>query len=109
MKIRKSELKSIVEEVMNEAGLAKADPKKMAKGGITGPRSNQKQIDQLYAGANGFTGLINKVNRNLTALVKAKALSSASAKVIDSKISSILKTAKMGYKAEEDKHKKGRK
>ena len=107
MKIRKSELKTIVEEVMNEAGLAKADPKKMAKGSITGPRSNQKQIDQLYAGANGFTGLINKVNRNLTALVKAKALSSASAKVIDSKISSILKTAKMGYKAEEDKLKKG--
>ena len=109
MKVRKSDLKLIVEEVMNEAGLAKADPKKMAKGSITGPRSNQKQIDQLYAGANGFTGLINKVNRNLTALVKAKALSSASAKVIDSKISSILKTAKMGYKAEEDKHKKGRK
>ena len=107
MKIRKSQLKTIVEEVMNEAGLAKADPKNMAKGSITGPRSNQKQIDQLYAGANGFTGLINKVNRNLTALVKAKAISSASAKVIDSKISSILKTAKVGYKAEEDKHKKG--
>ena len=107
MKVRKSQLKLIVEEVMNEAGLAKADPKKMAKGSITGPRSNQKQIDQLYAGANGFTGLINKVNRNLTALVKAKAISSASAKVINSKISSILKTAKIGYKAEEDKHKKG--
>ena len=110
MKVTRTELKTIVEEVMNEAsGLAKADPKKMAKGGITGPRSNQKQIDQLYAGANGFTGLINKVNRNLTALVKAKAISSASAKVINSKISSILKTAKVGYKAEEDKHKKGRK
>ena len=107
MKVRKSQLKLIVEEVMNEAGLAKADPKKMAKGGITGPRSNQKKIDQLYAGANGFTGLIDKLDKNLAALVKAKAISSASAKVIDSKVSSILKTAKIGYKAEEDKHKKG--
>lgn len=110
MKIRRSQLKTIVEEVMNEApGLAKADPKKMAKGGITGPRSNQKKIDQLYAGANGFTGLIDKLDKNLAALVKAKAISSASAKVINSKISSILKTAKIGYKAEEDKHKKGQK
>ena len=51
MKIRKSQLKTIVEEVMNEAaGLAKADPKKMAKGGITGPRSNQKKIDQTILG-----------------------------------------------------------
>ena len=110
MKVRKSQLKLIVEEVINEAsGLAKADPKKMAKGGITGPRSNQKKIDQLYAGANGFTGLIDKLDKNLAALVKAKAISSASAKVINSKISSILKTAKIGYKAEEDKHKKGQK
>ena len=110
MKVRKSQLKLIVEEVMNEAsGLAKADPKKMAKGGVTGPRKNQNQINKLYAGANGFTGLIDKLDKNLAALVKAKAISSASAKVIDSKISSILKTAKVGYKAEEDKHKKGQK
>ena len=109
MKVRKSQLKLIVEEVMNEASGQWVNYKKMAKGSITGPRSNQKQIDQLYAGANGFTALVDKLDKNIAALVKAKAISSASAKVIDSKISSILKTAKVGYKAEEDKHKKGRK
>ena len=110
MKIRKSELKTIVEEVMNEApGLAKSDPKKMAKGGVTGPRKNQNQINKLYAGANGFTGLIDKLDNNVAALVKAKAISSASAKVIKGQIGKVLKTAGIGYKAEEDKHKKGQK
>ena len=110
MKIRRSELKTLVEEVMNEApGLAKADPKKMAKGGVTGPRKNQNQIDKLYAGANGFTGLIDKLDNNVAALVKAKAISSASAKVIKGQIGKVLKTAGIGYKAEEDKHKKGQK
>ena len=34
MKIRKSELKELVQEVLDEAGVAKQDPKKMAKGGV---------------------------------------------------------------------------
>ena len=109
MKVRKSDLKLIVEEVMKEApALAKADPKKMAKGGITGPRKNQNQINKLYAGANGFTGLIDKLDNNVAALVKAKAISSASAKVIKGQIGKVLKTAGIGYKAEEDKHKRGK-
>ena len=108
MKIRKSELKELVQEVLDEAGVAKQDPKKMAKGGAVGPRKNQTQINKLYAGANGFSGLINKLDTNIAALVKAKAISSASAKVIKSKITSIEKTARIGYKAEEDKHKKGK-
>ena len=106
MKIKKSELRTLVEEVMAEA--PKQDPKKMAKGGVVGPRKNQTQINKLYAGANGFSGLINKLDTNIAALVKAKAISAASAKVIKSKITSIEKTARIGYKAEEDKHKKGK-
>ena len=108
MKIRKSELKELVQEVLDEAGVAKQDPKKMAKGAVVGPRKNQTQINKLYAGANGFSGLINKLDTNIAALVKAKAISAASAKVIKSKITSIEKTARIGYKAEEDKHKKGK-
>ena len=80
----------------------------MAKGGVVGPRKNQTQINKLYAGANGFTGLTNKLDTNIDALVKAKAISAASAKVIKSKITSIEKTARIGYKAEEDKHKRGK-
>ena len=106
MKIKKSELRTLVEEVMAEA--PKQDPKKMDKRAVVGPRKNQTQINKLYAGANGFSGLINKLDANIDAFVKAKAISSAAAKVIKCKITSIEKTARIGYKAEEDKHKKGK-
>ena len=105
MKIKKSELRTLVEEVMAEA--PKQDPKKMDKRGVVGPRKNQTQINKLYAGANGFSGLINKLDNNISALVKAKAISAASAKVIRGKITSIERAARLGYRAEEDKHKKG--
>ena len=52
--------------------------------------------------------MTNKLDAYIDALVKAKAISSAAAKVIKSKITSIEKTARIGYKAEEDKHKKGK-
>ena len=85
----------------------KQDPKKMDKRAVVGPRKNQTQINKLYAGANGFSGLINKLDTNIAALVKAKAISAASAKVIRGKITSIERVARLGYRAEEDKHKKG--
>ena len=109
MQIRKSDLRALVEEVLAEAPrLAKQDPKKTAKGSISGPRKNQSQINKLYAGPNGFTGLIDKLDNNIAALVKAKAISSASAKVIKGQIGKVLKTGRIGYKAEEDKHKRGK-
>ena len=106
MKIKKSELRTLVEEVMAEA--PKQDPKKMDKRAVVGPRKNQTQINKLYAGANGFTGLTNKLDANIDALVKAKAISAASAKVIRGKITSIERAARLGYRAEEDKHKRGK-
>ena len=106
MKIKKSELRTLVEEVMAEA--PKQDPKKMDKRAVVGPRKKQTQINKLYAGANGFSGLINKLDTNIAALVKAKAISAASAKVIRGKITSIERAARLGYRAEEDKHKRGK-
>ena len=106
MKIKKSELRTLEEEVMAEA--PKQDPKKMDKRTVVGPRKNQTQINKLYAGANGFSGLINKLDTNIAALVKAKAISAASAKVIRGKITSIERAARLGYRAEEDKHKRGK-
>ena len=140
MKIRKSELKAIVEEViaeasgvakqtkglargilvplpllgpiareeeMNEApGLAKADPKKTAKGSITGPPPNQKQITNLSAGTNGWSGLIEKLDRNVAALKKAKAIDASTASQLDKAISKMIKVYRAGAKAQSDKWKK---
>ena len=99
-------MRTLVEEVMAEA--PKQDPKKMDKRAVVGPRKNQTQINKLYAGANGFSGLINKLDTNIAALVKAKAISAAAAKVIRGKITSIERAAQLGYRAEEDKHKRGK-
>ena len=122
MKIRKSDLRVLVEEVMNEknvqiygnekrsftnkAGLAKQDPKKMAKGGVTGPPPNQKQITNLSAGTNGWSGLVNKLDGNVAALKKAKAIDAATAKRLNSQISQMIKTFRAGAKAQSDKWKK---
>ena len=122
MKIRKSDLRVLVEEVMNEknvqiygtnptsftnkAGLEKQDSKKMAKGGITGPPPNQKQITNLSAGTNGWSGLVNKLDGNVAALKKAKAIDAATAKKLNSQISQMIKTFRAGAKAQSDKWKK---
>ena len=122
MKIRKSDLRVLVEEVMNEknvqiygtnptsftnkAGLAKQDPKKMAKGGVTGPPPNQKQITNLSAGTNGWSGLVNKLDGNVAALKKAKAIDAATAKKLNSQISQMIKTFRAGAKTQADKWKK---
>ena len=107
MKVRRSDLKLIVEEVMNEAsGLAKADPKKTAKGPITGPPPNQKQITNLSAGTNGWSGLIDKLDRNIDALKKAKAIDAATAKRLSSQTSQMIKVFRAGAKAQSDKWKK---
>ena len=106
MKVRKSQLKLIVEEVMNEAGLAKADPKKMAKGSITGPPPNHKQITKLIGGTNGWSGLIDKLDRNVAALKKAKAIDVSTAHALDKAISKMTKDFRAGAKAQGEKWKK---
>ena len=107
MKIRKSQLKTIVEEVMNEAsGLAKADPKKMAKGPISGPRPNEKAITNLIGGTNGWSGLTDKLDKNIAALKKAKAIDAATAKKLGSQVSQMIKTFRAGTKAQTDSWKK---
>ena len=104
MKVRRSDLKLIVEEVMNEAsGLAKADPKKMAKGPITGSPPNQKQITNQSAGTNGWSGLIDKLDRNVAALKKAKAIDVSTAHALDKAISKMTKDFRAGAKAQGEK------
>ena len=133
MKIRRSDLKLIVEEVMNEApGLARqtkglhrgsfgATPAKKksskggglakqkasaAKGGITGPPPNHKQITKLSGGTNGWSGLIDKLDRNVAALKKAKAIDASAASQLDKAISKMIKVFRAGAKAQGEKWKK---
>jgi hypothetical protein len=107
MKTRNSELKIIIEEVMNEAsGLAKADPKKMAKGSLSGPRPNEKAITKLAAGANGFSALTTKLTNNIEALKKAKAIDASAAQTMHKSISKMIKDYRSGSKAKNDQWKK---
>ena len=153
MKIRRSDLKLIVEEVMNEApGLAKQtkglhrgsfgaldrDPKLhqrdkayrdrlgatpakkksskggglaqqtkgLAKGAVTGPPPNHKQITKLSGGTNGWSGLIDKLDRNVAALKKAKAIDVSTAHALDKAISKMTKDFRAGAKAQGEKWKK---
>ena len=133
MKIRRSDLKLIVEEVMNEApGLARqtkglhrgsfgATPAKkksskggglaqqtkgLAKGAVTGPPPNHKQITKLIGGTNGWSGLIDKLDRNVAALKKAKAIDVSTAHALDKAISKMTKDFRAGAKAQGEKWKK---
>ena len=133
MKIRRSDLKLIVEEVMNEApGLARqtrglhrgsfgATPAKkksnkggglaqqtkgLAKGAVTGPPPNHKQITKLSGGTNGWSGLIDKLDRNVAALKKAKAIDASAASQLDKAISKMIKVFRAGAKAQGEKWKK---
>ena len=109
MKIKKSELRTLVEEVMAEApSLAKQDPKKMAKGGIVGPRKNQGEINKLFGGPGGWMDLTNKLDTNVDDLAKENAISSAAAKALKAQITKMENTFNKAYKAEVAKHKKGK-
>ena len=106
MKIRRSDLKLIVEEVMNEApGLAQ-QTKGLAKGAVTGPPPNHKQITKLIGGTNGWSGLIDKLDRNVAALKKAKAIDVSTAHALDKAISKMTKDFRVGAKAQGEKWKK---
>ena len=133
MKVTRTELKTIVEELMNEApGLARqtkglhrgsfgATPAKkksskggglaqqtkgLAKGAVTGPPPNHKQITKLSAGTNGWSGLIDKLDRNVAALKKAKAIDASTASQLDKAISKMIKVFRAGAKAQGEKWKK---
>ena len=110
MKIKKSELRSLVEEVMAESkldeasGLAKQT--KTAKGPISGPRPNEKAITKLAAGANGFSALTTKLTNNIAALQKAKANDASAAQTMHKSISKMIKDYRSGSKAKNDQWKK---
>jgi len=105
MQIRKSQLRTLVEEVMNEAsGLAKQT--KTAKGPISGPRPNEKAITKLAAGANGFSALTTKLTNNIEALKKAKAIDPAAAQTMHKTITKLIKDYRSGSKAKNDQWKK---
>ena len=133
MKVTRTELKTIIEELMNEApGLARqtkglhrgsfgATPAKkksskggglaqqtkgLAKGAVTGPPPNHKQITKLSAGTNGWSGLIDKLDRNVAALKKAKAIDASTASQLDKAISKMIKVFRAGAKVQSDKWKK---
>ena len=133
MKVTRTELKTIIEELMNEApGLARqtkglhrgsfgATPAKkksskggglaqqtkgLAKGAVTGPPPNHKQITKLIGGTNGWSGLIDKLDRNVAALKKAKAIDASAASQLDKAISKMIKVFRAGAKAQGEKWKK---
>ena len=86
-------------------GLAQ-QTKGLAKGAVTGPPPNHKQITKLSGGTNGWSGLIDKLDRNVAALKKAKAIDASAASQLDKAISKMIKVFRAGAKAQGEKWKK---
>ena len=105
MRIRKSELKEVVQEVlfeneMEEAAVAKQ--KGVAKGAGVLARPNEKKITQLQGGAQGFSKRLNDLDSVIGQLKTAKAIDAGTASQISKQLTQIQKTYRAGLKRKND-------
>ena len=105
MRIRKSELKEVVQEVlfeneMEEAAVAKQ--KGVAKGARVGARPNEKKITQLQGGAQGFSKRLNDLDSVIGQLKTAKAIDAGTASQISKQLTQVQKTYRAGLKRKND-------
>ena len=109
MRIRKSELKALVEEVLTENEMEEAKVAKqkgVVKGARSGARPNEKKITQLQGGAQGFSKRLNDLDSVIGQLKTAKAIDAGTASQISKQLTQIQKTYRAGLKKKEDEWKK---
>ena len=109
MRIRKSELKALVEEVLSENEMEEAKvakQKNVAKGARSGGRPNEKKITQLQAGADGFSKKFNDLDGILRQLKTQKAIDASTYSQLSKQLTQLQKTYRAGLKKKEDEWKK---
>ena len=109
MRIRKSELKALVEEVLSENEMEEAKvakQKNVAKGARSGARPNEKKITQLQAGTDGFSKKFNDLDGVLRQLKTQKAIDASTYSQLSKQLTQLHKTYRAGLKKKEDEWKK---
>ena len=109
MRIRKSELKALVEEVLSENEMEEAKvakQKNVAKGARSGARPNEKKITQLQGGAQGFSKKFNDLDGILRQLKTQKAIDASTYSQLSKQLTQLQKTYRAGLKKKEDEWKK---